>query len=1321
MTNRCDEVQDDLSAIVDGDRAVIARHADHLASCDDCRDARHDAEELGAKLAHAGDDYADSDVLSRVMAKLDQAPRASDRIPVVEAATPPPVIAVKKKRSKLPAVAAVAAIAASGTIYVAATRHHTDTPTTTAKAEPTMAGKLVQVTRAAADKQDGVMVRVAGKTQPLRVNDPLPANAEVITDERTRASFEMADGSRLVLDHGTTLALGAQLKLTSGRIVADIAKGSLSTANATIDLVGAKIEATAAADVTSIQVVRGEALLKSANAHETVRAGEEGLVDHGALTVSPVVNSAARTQWSELTPPPKDGEGLAGIGQLRAYKPGESRDRDWKLALARHDVRVKISGPIARTEITEVFRNDSATQLEGVYQFPLPADAQIDGLTLEVDGKPVEGAFVDKNRAQKIWNGVIDRARPQQIARREEIVWVPGPWRDPAMLDWKRGGKFELRIFPIPANGSRTITISYTQVVTPRGQSREYVYPLPHSSDGSTVADQMSISVEARGATNLRTASYPMTGSGTELTFQQAGFVPRGDLVIDYQPENTGELRAWTFQGGAAVAPDAKLAAKKNVGIDPKVIDAQIKVAGDARPTAVLALQPKLPRWTEDKPRDYAIVLDDSQSMVGERWKHASELATQLIAQMDRRDRFTVLACDSECASLGAPRTPSSSSASQLTSWLSARSIAGASDLVSSVRAGAAALTDNQREKWVIYVGDGFATTGFRKAADVEHALATDKTVHVTTIGLGTDADDHVLQAAARGGGGTFVTWAPGQTSTSTAVAALETTYGASLRDATIELPAGLTDSAPTVLPSIRNGQEVLLSARVANAVQGDVILRGTVAGQPYEQRYPITLAAGSSSANAFVPRLWASLAIDQLERNGRGEDRVQEVALSQAYGVMSRETSLLVLESQAMFDAFGVDRHKPSVTWTGDEAVDEVTASAAGPTPQTGGDANDGYGAAAKADSAKDFASVEASRRAMLERAGAVSHNVATSTPTMPAKKTAAPPTAPQATAPFVEPRWHGRQQMIPMRRVWERVGAIGNYGGVAPELTKEIAASEQALAGAPDSREKHRALVQALSYSGDLAHAKEIALRWQDRDRLDPQVLNYLADFAGRDGDRETSLRTLAGLVDLDPDKAALHERIAAQYERVGRLAQACGHRIALASINLSTMSAGSAARCLRAVGREADARIVIDSMKSDAERAAAEKAAMVPPLAPAVSGDLVIKATWDQGADLDITLVAPDGTRFQNTLVGDATSHEREELAVKTLKRGNYLVEMTRTDGSHSPIRGTVDITVLGVKQSLPFELVGTHVTVGHVDVTLQSHLEEAWDQFMPDDRP
>src|SRR5260221_2597616 len=150
----------------------------------------------------------------------------------------------------------------------------------------------------------------------------------------------------------------------------------------------------------------------------------------------------------------------------------------------------------------------------------------------------------------------------------------------------------------------------------------------------------------------------------------------------------------------------------------------------------------------------------------------------------------------------------------------------------------------------------------------------------------------------------------------------------------------------------------------------------------------------------------------------------------------------------------------------------------------------------------------------------------------------------------------------MIGMLRVWTCPAAFSKYDGVNPAITAEIGKSEAALAKNPDSREKHRALVQALSYAGEISKAKAVAQKWLERDKLDPQALGYLADLAGRDGERDQSLRTLAGLVDLEADKVALHERMVNAYERTGRLAQACGHRIAIASIQAQdTTSAATA----------------------------------------------------------------------------------------------------------------------------------------------------------------
>src|SRR3569623_658270 len=75
MSTTCDQLTEDLSLIVEGDRAAIDRHADHLAGCDACRDARHEATQLARLVAATGSDFVPSkDLAARLLAALDKQP-----------------------------------------------------------------------------------------------------------------------------------------------------------------------------------------------------------------------------------------------------------------------------------------------------------------------------------------------------------------------------------------------------------------------------------------------------------------------------------------------------------------------------------------------------------------------------------------------------------------------------------------------------------------------------------------------------------------------------------------------------------------------------------------------------------------------------------------------------------------------------------------------------------------------------------------------------------------------------------------------------------------------------------------------------------------------------------------------------------------------------------------------------------------------------------------------------------------------------------------------------------------------------------------------
>jgi tetratricopeptide (TPR) repeat protein len=107
---------------------------------------------------------------------------------------------------------------------------------------------------------------------------------------------------------------------------------------------------------------------------------------------------------------------------------------------------------------------------------------------------------------------------------------------------------------------------------------------------------------------------------------------------------------------------------------------------------------------------------------------------------------------------------------------------------------------------------------------------------------------------------------------------------------------------------SVAQGEEFCAIARLEKdqALPVSVTVRGTVDGQPFLRVVPV---ADVRSGAGYLPRTWARLEIDRLLAQGAGKNRDAIVALSKAMYVMTPFTSLLVLENEAMYQQYKVDR----------------------------------------------------------------------------------------------------------------------------------------------------------------------------------------------------------------------------------------------------------------------------------------------------------------------------------------------------------------------------------------------------------------------------
>jgi hypothetical protein len=1301
---------DDLALLVDRDADAVARWADLLADDEEARDLLHEARRVAEGLADAGAEFVvPSELEARVLGTLDELRTPELEIESADTLSDAGAEAtrsgVRRARWLLTAAAAIAFVS-GGVRYLTLDRAVEET------GETPLASLTARVDSIASVAMGAGLSVLSGEQERSLVVGESVTGARLRTDARTRARLALDDGSAIVVQQGSELALGAgrTIELHRGEALFDVAtvEGApafeVSTPVARVEVLGTKLLVTVGDDGGAVRVLRGAVRVHVPSGESVVvGAGQEAVLHDSNVDVVNAAGLAGAIAWSELEPEPEDDLPVAGLGELRAHKPGERQAKERPLTLAEHRVQVRIVGNVARTEIEEAFRNESGDTLEGVYRFPLPPDARIASLSLEVDGKWEEGAFVAKDRAAAIWRGVIRNATPETERRdREEWIWVPGPWRDPALLEWQQGGRFELRIFPIAARSERRVRIAYEQTLEPHASGRRYVYPLAHARDDSTRVGRFEVDVRIAGDARTTTRGYDLVEQREEgaerLRYVREGFSPSGDLVIDYHsPMDRGELRHWSFTGDAVARPPERTRETDAVLSEHRAI------AADGRPYALFALRPTLPGAAELRPRDYVIVVDTSQSMFGERHQRAARLVRGMVAEMDRRDRVTALACDAlGCLSLTSDLgMPGPLAAREITERLDRVEPAGASDLTFSLREALAHAehvgAGEGRELQLVYVGDGIATVGPRRPSSLasEASAILSGRARLTTVGIGQEADAVSLAALARVGGGQYVPFVPGQSTAQAALAVLEATYGTRLEDVELTFPEGVVDVVPRELPTLRAGQELMVAARLSREdVRGEVVLRGTVAGERFEQRYLVELAVSRSAGNAFVPRQWAAKTIEALELAGRGEDVPRLVALSKAYGVMSRHTSLLVLESEAMFRAFGVDRARPTVQWSGDEPIE--------------------YGEAEGSLSVESVSQLESlgyasSRDERPAASRAKAPSAAPKIDAMDAVGAFAEPARSMAPPPMPPPR--GGQWM---RKVWYRDGAISRAGSVRDKDLTAVRKAEERLREEPDSRDRHRELVRALSRAGDLARAEQVARDWLARDRMDAEALTYLSDVVGRQGRRAEALRLLSGVVDLSPDEVRLQERMASAFERAGDAMRACAHRVAAAESKPDDVdSVAAAIRCERGLGREVAAERLLAQVPTDRRSKVLSASTRAPTPTP-IRGEILLEGSWS-GPDVDLTLVTPQGSRLswmggRTTIIGDdAMRRGAERLALRRATPGSYYVEVSRADDDRGTVRGQVAMTAFGKRQVVPFELVGDRTMLARIDVERRFRLE------------
>jgi len=731
------------------------------------------------------------------------------------------------------------------------------------------------------------------------------------------------------------------------------------------------------------------------------------------------------------------------------------------------DIHTAIHGMLSLTEVEFRFRNPQAKRIEGRFNCVLPPDAAISRFAKEVNGQLMEGEVVERLRANQVYEQFLHQMR------------------DPALLEQDQGNRFSARIFPIEANASVRIVLSYSALLPMRDGVRTYNLPLRGLPKVNKLTFRALVQPLAGESSTTDSDSLTHTAADV-ITMEKRDAVPEHDINLWWKPSANAPLK-------------------------------HVLRAGDFYLTS---FRPELKSNAAFPPHAWLLYVDTSASSA-EGAEHRIKALQAMLVALPATDTVRIEAFDQEITTLGSGTAAEMSK--KIEPLLRTRLFLGGTDLAALLRRigrEAKAHPDHA----VVVASDLVATLGATERHDIDEASrAIPPRTMLHALILGSREDAAVAKALTAGRGRVI------RVPFSESLEARAKEAAADLRR-----PLGVSldlhdDYAEWVYPShvddVQPGDEVISigKLRVGAALpEGTTTLSSTNFG-------PLLEREGWRANLEYLANREATESSESV----RQALAAQQVKISIEQRVVIPRTTMLVLESEWDYQRFGLDRRALAgilgVGAGGIERVDRhsntplplaspVTKQAAQipPPPRAGNFIEDAVQETAALPAQRELAM-------MAEMTGGVANGapapvevafydggrgVASSSPPPPA------PPAPRRE-PQRDSTWTRR--VIPTKADVERL--------------------QSQLEATPSNRELCNQLSEALVAIGDWSALRKLALAWQPYDPENPQVYEVLGLADEHLGNMAEAARANASIIEIAPAKPELLQRAGLLLLRDGR----------------------------------------------------------------------------------------------------------------------------------------------------------------------------------------
>ena len=610
---------------------------------------------------------------------------------------------------------------------------------------------------------------------------------------------------------------------------------------------------------------------------------------------------------------------LNGVGSGHLLMRDETTGRYLPAWVHDSKVHFDITGMIATVRVEQTFRNTSDRYLEGVYVFPLPDNAAVRHLEMQLGSRRIVGKIKERVEAKKIY----------QAAKRAG--------KKASLVEQQRPNLFTNRIANIGPGEEVTVHMEYVQAVEYAHDVFSLRFPMtitPRYIAGTPLRDQSALEKDETvfvdnylgwaqptdqvpDADAISPRSYPLAGDGRTplnpivITAQLDVGMPLAEVDSPYHDialsRRAGVYSIRLVDGVSEMNRDFVLNWQPVSGATPKAALFTEKIDKDYY-ALLMVVPPAVDRMAAGVAREIIFVVDTSGSMGGVSIEQARSSVSSALAQLRPQDYFNVIEFNSDHQALyREPLRATQHNIQRAQEFVRHFSASGGTEMLPALRAALASPADEEGRRdrstlrQVVFITDGAVGNEVALLQLVSSELGESR---LFTVGIGSAPNGWFMRKAAEFGRGSH-THIGDLKDVAPKMAAL---FKQLERPAAVDFEVDWhapAEAWPSRIPDLYQGQLLSVVANFGPTLpQGEITVRGRVNGQPWQQR--VQMAPGASDADTDrhlgVGSLWARRKIAGLldqKITGRDEAsvRAEVLPLALAHQLLSPYTSFVAVE----------------------------------------------------------------------------------------------------------------------------------------------------------------------------------------------------------------------------------------------------------------------------------------------------------------------------------------------------------------------------------------------------------------------------------------